>query len=296
MITSILLSMLIISLFITIVKNIIIIILFIVIKVVNRKVLNEKLNKDDFGKTKEYYRDILDGYGMCEISLIDNFEIEYPKDVIAEILQLENKKVLSIEDGKIIKDEKYDYQKLTETQRYILNHIKEGKVTGINLLELNQKVKEDAKQSGIIEERDEFKKKKIKTIIKAITLFVAFEVINQVLLTKLNGTYIGDNTIAILLFVLVALFNIVFAFYPIITFISFIVYMIKSKMDPYFRTKKGEELNKNIEGLKKYLKEYSLLEQQEKEGILLWEEYLVYSILFDQNKKIVEQYEKYIEN
>ena len=83
--------------------------------------------------------------------------------------------------------------------------------------------------------------------------------------------------------------------YPIISIISFIVTTVKYKMDPYFRTEKGKELNREIEGLKVFLKDYTLLDEKDKEAVVVWEEYLAYSVLFNQNKKIVEQYKKYIE-
>ena len=61
------------------------------------------------------------------------------------------------------------------------------------------------------------------------------------------------------------------------------------------KNKKGEEINKKLEGLKIYLKEYSYLEEKKESEIVIWEEYLVYSVLFNQNTKIIEAYKKYIE-
>ena len=61
------------------------------------------------------------------------------------------------------------------------------------------------------------------------------------------------------------------------------------------RTKKGRELNQKLEGLKNYLKDYSLMDEREAKEIELWEDYLIYSVMFGQNKKIIEEYEKHIE-
>ena len=63
----------------------------------------------------------------------------------------------------------------------------------------------------------------------------------------------------------------------------------------YKRTQRGEELNKKLEGLKHYLEDYSLLSEREAKEIELWEDYLIYSVMFGQNKKVIEEYEKYIE-
>ena len=46
--------------------------------------------------------------------------------------------------------------------------------------------------------------------------------------------------------------------------------------------------------LKNYLKDYTLLDEQEKDGIVVWEEYLVYSVLFNQNKKMIEKYKSIV--
>lgn len=51
----------------------------------------------------------------------------------------------------------------------------------------------------------------------------------------------------------------------------------------YLRTKKGEELNKKIEGLKKYIRDYSSLYEKGRKDLIIWEEYLIYSVIFDIN-------------
>ena len=71
--------------------------------------------------------------------------------------------------------------------------------------------------------------------------------------------------------------------------------MIKSVNCPYVRTKKGEEFNKKLEGLKMYLKDYSDLADREENEVVIWEEYLVYSVLFNQNTTIIQKYEQNIE-
>lgn len=53
-------AMIIWTLILTIIKNIIPIIIFVVIIITNKRLRKEKLNKDDFFKSKNYYRDILE--------------------------------------------------------------------------------------------------------------------------------------------------------------------------------------------------------------------------------------------
>ena len=57
--------------------------------------------------------------------------------------------------------------------------------------------------------------------------------------------------------------------------------------------KRYEELNAKIEGLRIFLKEYSMLEDRNLEEIEMWEYYLVYSIMFNQNKQALEELNEY---
>ena len=284
-----------ISLAITLFKNIFLIILFIVIKLVNKKIRKEKLNKDDFKRSKDYYRDILYGYGACELSWIDDFKLEIPKDIIAELLQLENKKFIKINENNIELLENFDTNTLNETQKYLLSCIEDGKVKNVSQIKLQETVRKDALQHKIVEQREESKKKKKKRMIKAILIAVIVNIVMKVAFNIISEMNFENNMIPIISFIIYAIVFIIFAFYPMILIISYIIYNIKSTLDPYFRTKEGEELNRSIEGLKNYLKDYTLLDEQEKDGIVVWEEYLVYSVLFNQNKKMIEKYKSIVE-
>ena len=68
------------------------------------------------------------------------------------------------------------------------------------------------------------------------------------------------------------------------------------KSQSYKRTPKGEIVNKKIEGLKIYMKDYSLLDQREQEELVVWEEYLIYSVIFDLNStSIIEDIYKLVD-
>lgn len=54
----------------------------------------------------------------------------------------------------------------------------------------------------------------------------------------------------------------------------------------YTLTNKGMELRKKIKALKKYLKDYSLIRTRKKEEIAIWEYYLIYAVVLDENFKI----------
>ena len=77
-------------------------------------------------------------------------------------------------------------------------------------------------------------------------------------------------------------------------FIKLFSYLIL-KHNSYERTEIGEEINKNIEGLKNFIKDFSILSEREQEELTIWDDYLIYSVLFNQNDKIISQLSSLVE-
>lgn len=48
----------------------------------------------------------------------------------------------------------------------------------------------------------------------------------------------------------------------------------------------GETINENLEGLKNYLRDFSSINEKDEKSLILWEDYLIYSVIFNQNTKI----------
>lgn len=289
------LLVLLISIFFTLFQNAIIIIIFILVKIGNKKFKKEKLDSIDLRKTKEYYRDILQGYNILELSWVDNFEIDLEKDVIAELVQLESNNIISLNKEKLTVNKNYNQEKLKYSQKYILEHIQDGKLMNINKIELERKIKEDAIIDNLIEEKNDLRKRKIKKIIRSIILFIIMMFSERYIFNIIPEGKVENPLIIITIILLYTILALLSLFYPVISAISIIIYTVKYKLDPYFRTEKGKEINKKIEGLKSYLKNYSLLHEKEKESVQIWEDYLAYSVWFEQNKIIIQQYKNYIE-
>ncbi|MGN1298002.1 MAG: DUF2207 family protein [Clostridia bacterium] len=289
------LLVLLISIFFTLFQNAIIIIIFILVKIGNKKFKKEKLDSIDLRKTKEYYRDILQGYNILELSWVDNFEIDLEKDVIAELVQLESNNIISLNKEKLTVNKNYNQEKLKYSQKYILEHIQDGKLMNINKIELERKIKEDAIIDNLIEEKNDLRKRKIKKIIRSIILFIIMMFSERYIFNIIPEGKVENPLIIITIILLYTILALLSLFYPVISAISIIIYTVKYKLDPYFRTEKGKEINKKIEGLKSYLKNYSLLHEKERESVQIWEDYLAYSVWFEQNKIIIQQYKNYIE-
>ena len=73
-------------------------------------------------------------------------------------------------------------------------------------------------------------------------------------------------------------------FYIILYIIKYYSYKPKIR-----RTNKGEEINIKLEGLKNYIQEYSKLEDKNTKDMLLWEEYLIYSVIFNINDNVIKE-------
>jgi hypothetical protein len=66
-------------------------------------------------------------------------------------------------------------------------------------------------------------------------------------------------------------------------------YKILNMLDPYVRNDEGNIINCKLEGLRKYLVDFSKIEEKTKEQLTLWEEYLIYSVILGINTKVVDE-------
>ena len=77
-------------------------------------------------------------------------------------------------------------------------------------------------------------------------------------------------------------------FIPYTTIVSIIHYRNLNSIDPYVRSNTGKEINLRLEGLRKYLLDFSKIEDKNIEQLKLWEEYLVYSVILGINNNIID--------
>lgn len=154
------------------------------------------------------------------------------------------------------------------------------------------KVQKDAIKNGLLKEAKIEWKKFIRVIILSIFLIALMIFICTILFNDFvnNPTNIGDWKLFIMVFAILLV-----VYLPISIGIYFSTYIIKSKKNNYIRTTKGEAINEKLEGLKNYLKDFSLMNEKSEESLILWEDYLIYSVIFNQNVKVVKSMcDKYI--
>ena len=250
-----------------------------------------QLDKTDLENTKEYYREILKTNSPLILGYLDKLELN-KNIIIAELLYLKKKNIIEIKDSRIEKN--MESTVLHTCEEDFLLSIVNGKLVikkdfFFNLREL---VACEAKELKYVKEHKKTKIRHGKVLFFVvsyifaiiITLFFAFTR-NEIEFVK---THIIYTLFASLFYMPMSMMLTFF------TLGGFFAEKDKAGLI-YKRTTKGRELNQKLEGLKNYLKDYSLMDEREAKEIELWDDYLIYSVMFGQNKKIIEEYEKYIE-
>ena len=272
------------------VQNGIVTIGYIAYKVVNSKHKKERMDKIDF-ENDTYYREIIPKYSVAVLSYIDDYSLE-EKDVCATILSLKLNKYIEInDDGIEIIKEPGD---LPENELYIYECIKRKRT--ISLKRFERDVIYDANKLELLGEKFTFGKKLIKTMVLGMVSFILGFVL---LMFLMNNTEVMDKVstdfetlmlLAYFIFIIICWVG-----FPAFLWIKFFIYISLKTNEPYLRTKKGKEINKKIEGLRKYFLDYSLIENKDKDSLVVWEDYLVYSVMLGINKKILEEIKRFIE-
>lgn len=255
----------------------------------SNKVKKENLSEIDLKKYEGYYREILNKYTPAEIEYVDNLKCNETVSIVATLLKLELLGKIKINENNIeIIDTTTD--NLRKTEKYILESIKDGIVKIECSSYIESYAQEEGQEDELIKkfrfdvQKSKNKKKKIKKLI--IILLILFvlccytaEPINNMEESSLKTSLIITTAVIPTL----GMFYMIFV-YPISRLIYGAI-----KCNSYIRTENGEEVNKKIEGLKNYIAQYSFLEEKKKEELLLWEDYLIYSVIFGINTKIIEK-------
>lgn len=85
---------------------------------------------------------------------------------------------------------------------------------------------------------------------------------------------------------LISIYSIVFI--PLYRFIKRITHKVTETKNRYERTNESNILVEQIAGIKNYIDDFSLLSEKEKEHVILWEDFLIYAILLEENENIIK--------
>lgn len=253
------------------------------IKIALKKHAKERIEKVDL-KNDNYYREILPKYSPSVLSYIDDFKIG-KEDIVATILSLELKGKIKIEDDDIVVIN-YANDGLDENEIYILDKIVKKTLASINILEYQKIVKRDSLKTGMLQEKENVEKKIKRKIVRNIIVYII--VLLSIIMLPYVCANIHNEIVSILVLGLVVVLFALMLFMPFVmsNYISF--YRIINKAEPYVRSDEGKVINEKLEGLRKYLIDFSKIEEKTTEQLVLWNEYLIYSVILGINSKVVE--------
>ena len=281
-----------------IVLDTILFLLYLAIRIPYKMHMKKFLSSIDFKKYEGLYREILNNISPAELSYIDDFELSYQNDIVATLLSLKLKNIIIMDDtNELIKVKPYDssFDNLSDNEKYVLEHIIDGKLKNIDYSDFEDRVSIDLLRRDIV------KKNKIDKRLHFLICFCAtiLTFVSYPVLLKIDPILddIGVKVRAINGFfaIIDRIFPLVEAILPVALLFGIYSYCELHVSTKYYRNKKGENLNEKLEGLKNYLKDYSILSEKEQKDISLWEDYLLYSVIFRQNVDVVDNiWNKYV--
>lgn len=241
-------------------------------------VAKKEMTKIDFKKDKDYFRDILKNYGILELAYIHgDFEKLKKKDIIAVLLSLELNDVIKIEDNKIINIDRS--KTTTSSEEYILNSGYSGKINITDTRYLTNMVKNEALNKGLLKRNTNIAHDIISMFLK-MTAFAFGTGIATIIYTSIIFENF-ENIFVMLLGLVIILLN-ALSTYRFVYFISYVYH----KVTNYELTDKGIEIKKKLNGLERFIKDFGDLDNDNKKTLEMWEDYLLYSVIFENNKLI----------
>lgn len=265
-------------------------------------------------KNANYFRDIPKRLNLLEYQALLPSKITDALSsnlIIATILDLTNRKILNLETKKDTNKKKQsdyeynvsinknaDFTKLYSYEEQILSLIFSDQIsTDFNVsdytektVELNARFKEISKNSKLVQQISKASSKrlidtkkiyeKVKTslilnfIILIVTLFIVF-LFNTLVMNP-------DKVLGIIEFIISSVFTALF---------SFVVVAI---LDDLYKipTNKYAQDQKEVLGLWKYLKDYSLIKDRYPIELSIWNEYLVFASLFGIADKVAKEFKE----
>ena len=227
--------------------------------------------------------------------------------IIATILDLTNRKILNMETKKgankkyeynVSINKNVDFTKLYPYEKQILSLIFSDQIsTNFNAsaytektLELNARFKEISKNRKLVQQISKASSKKLidtKKIYEKVktSLILNFIIlIVTLLIVFLFNTLVmnPDKTLGIVEFIMSSVFT---------AFLTFIVVII---LDDLYKipTNKYAQDQKEVLGLWKYLKDYSLIKDRYPIELSIWNEYLVFASLFGIADKVAKEFKE----
>lgn len=266
------------------------------------RVIKLNIKKAQFKSIKDidYFRDKLSDITPTEISLLTDLEIEDKKDLTALLLKYYKRGIIEFDDNNQIIVLKIDNE-LPDSDKKILTMIEQGasdvnKLKNTNWKELviseaingkylNTNINTRIGGTGLLKT---FGILFISLIIGFALLFNYGVEILEYLAYMIPDLYNGDGFVNLCIVAIPAILIFISLFKaPVLFLVDFSIE--RKNKAKYKRTELGEEVTEYIYGLKNFIHDFSLLSEKDKEEIVLWDDFLIYAVLLEENDKIVDE-------
>lgn len=257
----------------------------------------------------DYYRDELTGISPATISMCVDYEIEREKDLAAQLLKFTMQGLIATEGEQItvLVDEPPEH--LSKSERFLLDALRQGKLRDIDASDWADLAYNEVMAGPYLTKKELKKTKKggpagclgclpfflivgittavldsapVQSVMTApenlsnAEILALFSQNEQVVLGALYITLLG-----IAMFCSMAL--------PIALVVWGVITTSANAKNRYQRTEAGEILTEEIYGLKNFLHDFSDLESAQKEALVLWDDFLIYAVVLEENTAIVEE-------
>lgn len=260
----------------------------------------------------DYYRDKLTGISPGEISLLVDLKIEPQKDVAACILKYESMRLLREENGRydLITDDLTD-SRLRPSDRFLIQSLCGGTYDAGAARKWQEFAQDEAIASGYLTRKGantEKKKKPCVGCLVPILLFMGLAILmyrmmpdmdaysafldsmppdisfkEQVQVIRDHPEYYGILIQTVVFFFLLLLL-LGTPFFAIAAGIAG-----KSSTARFKRTELGNEMAEYVYGMKNFIHDFSNLSEADKGQVVLWDDYLIYAVVLEENQQIVDE-------
>jgi hypothetical protein len=264
----------------------------------------------------DYYREKLTGLSPVMISLLVDLEIETKKDVSALILTYVMKGVVSF-SGNLVTVSNREHPDLKKSDFILLDELERGGFTqdGLALWKdlALQEARSEGESTGLLKHYKDQKNTAPKGCflgcLGSILLLLSTVIVTTVVLdfdkidaylaaipTENLTLYeqieylIVDPVMATQLLVLLVAGVLLFAAFilPLAVLIKTIV-VSKKFLTSVERTDQGFIVTEQIAGMKNFIRDFSNLSQAEKEALIVWDDFLIYAVVLEENETITKE-------
>lgn len=263
-------------LFCTIPKLVRNLVIYFAITIIIRK--KEKSNLTYNATTNiNYFRESLKNLSPFDISILANLSIENNKDIAATILWYQNKGYISIKDNQILYNNNINYSEKDKLFLSYLNTKNNEYLNQYKIITYNELL-----ENNIIAENKYFDN--INKILAKNFLILCILYILTIFLTLLCIFVIQSSIIKMIILTLIAIINLFTTYKKVSTIIKIYI----NRKYKYIRTKQGNEITTYVHALQNFIHDFSNLKDANKEQVALWNDFLVYAIVLEENTKIID--------